>query len=157
YSTADGTATTANGDYVAKSGVLVFSPGGPLTQTIEVTVNGDRRDEPNESFFVNLSGAPNAYLVDAQGVVNITDAEPRLSIIGTSITEGNRGTKLLTFTVTLSFAYDAPVTVNFASSDGTATVANNDYRARAGTLTFNPGGPLTQTITITINGDRQRE
>src|SRR5262249_8077922 len=55
-----GTPTTADSDYVAKSGTLTFKPGEPLTQTITITVNGDRRGEQNENFYVNLSGAPNA-------------------------------------------------------------------------------------------------
>ncbi len=157
YSTANGTATTADSDYVLKSGTVTFNPGGPLTQTIDVTVNGDRRAEQNETFFVNLSGAPNAYITDAQGVATITDDEPRLTISNASVTEGNRGTKVITFTVTLSIAYDIPVTVDFATSDGSAKVSDNDYVAKSGTLTFNPGGPLTQTISITIIGDQKKE
>ena len=33
-----------------------------------VAVNGDTLDEANETFFVNLSNATNATLVDAQGI-----------------------------------------------------------------------------------------
>lgn len=44
------------------------------------------------------------------------------------------------------------VTVNYATADGTATTANNDYQSTTGTLTFNPG-TTSQTITVPINGD----
>ncbi|MCI0357225.1 MAG: FG-GAP-like repeat-containing protein [Planctomycetaceae bacterium] len=156
YTTADGSATTADGDYVAQTGTLTFNPGESLTQMIQIAVNGDRRGESNEAFVVNLSGAPNAFLTDAQGVGNITDDEPRITIDNASITEGNRGTKLLTFTVRLSTAYDLPVTVDFATADGSALVSDNDYVAAAGTVTFN-AGQLTQTISITINENRRKE
>jgi hypothetical protein len=84
------------------------------------------------------------------------DNEPRLSINSPSITEGDSGTKLLTFTVTLSAAYDQSVTVHYATQDGSAT-SGSDYVAKSGNLTFNPNGPLTQTITVTIKGDKQKE
>jgi Calx-beta domain/FG-GAP-like repeat len=46
--------------------------------------------------------------------------------------------------------------VNFATADGSATVADHDYVASAGTLHFGDG-VNTQTISITINGDVQPE
>ena len=54
YATANGTAV-APGDYTAASGTLTFTPG-VTTQTLTVPVNGDTLNEPNETFFVNLSG-----------------------------------------------------------------------------------------------------
>ena len=62
----------------------------------------------------------------------------------------------MTFTVTLSAAYDQAVTVNYATHDGTATVADNDYVATSGTLTFAPG-QTTKTFTVTIKGDKKKE
>jgi len=70
YATANGTARTWDGDYVAKSGTLKFAPG-ETTKTITVLVNGDRRWEMDEHFFVNLSGAKNATVADAQAVGTI--------------------------------------------------------------------------------------
>lgn len=76
YATADGSATTANSDYVAKSGTLTFSPS-VATQTIDVVINGDTNVEPNETFVINLSSPTNASLSDAQGVGTIvTDEAP---------------------------------------------------------------------------------
>lgn len=71
YTTANGTAT-AGGDYVSVSGTATF-PAGSTTQPIAVTVNGDLVDEPNETFFVNLSSATNATIADNQGLGTITD------------------------------------------------------------------------------------
>ena len=71
--------------------------------------------------------------------------------------EGKTGqTTLFTFTVTLSAAYDQPVTMSFQTVNGTATTGDNDYVARTGTLTFNPG-ETTKTITIEVIGDHKRE
>jgi hypothetical protein len=74
YGTANGTAKTGDGDFIAKSGTLKFTPG-ETTKTITVQVNGDRRWEWDEHFFVNLSGAKNATVADAQAVGTILNDE----------------------------------------------------------------------------------
>src|SRR5437016_5529813 len=63
FATANGTAS-AGSDYTAASGTLTFAPG-QLSQTVTVLVNGDRLGEPNETFFVNLSAAPNGMATNA--------------------------------------------------------------------------------------------
>jgi probable HAF family extracellular repeat protein len=154
FATANGTATAA--DYQARSGTVTFAPG-ETTKTITVAVNGDRLGEANETFFVNLSGATNATLTDGQAVGTIIDDEPRVSIGDVTKSEGRKGqTTLFTFTVTLSAAYDQPVTVSFATRNGTAKTSNNDYVARSGTITFAPG-ETTKTVTIEVKGDDRRE
>ena len=65
-------------------------------------------------------------------------------------------TTLFTFTVTLSAAYDQPVTMSYQTVNGTATTADNDYAAKTGTLTFNPG-ETTKTITIEVKADNRKE
>ena len=147
YKTADGTAT-AGSDYNAVFGRLTFARG-ETTKSILVPVIGDRLAEPNETFFVNLSGANNAKIAHGQGVVTIVDDEPRLSISNPSVVNGYYGP--MTFTVSLSAAYDQAVTVNFATQDNTA-IAGWDYLATSGTLTFAPG-ETTKTITVQITGN----
>jgi hypothetical protein len=49
FATSDGSAQ-AGGDYVATSGTLTFTAGGPASQTISVTIHGDATPEPNEAF-----------------------------------------------------------------------------------------------------------
>jgi len=66
FATADGSATTADGDYQATSGTATFPPGS-TSQPVSVTVNGDTQFEGNESFFVNLSNPVGATIGDAQG------------------------------------------------------------------------------------------
>jgi chitinase len=153
YATADGSAA-AGSDYQAASGTLTI-PAGQTTGTITVLVNGDRLAEANETFIVNLSNPTNATIADGTGVGTIVDDEPRISISDTTVTEGNTGSRSATFTVTLSAAYDAPVTVNYATADGSATVGS-DYQATSGTLTI-PAGQTSGTITVLVNGDRLAE
>jgi Calx-beta domain-containing protein len=71
FATANG-AARAPGDYYAKSGKLTFSPG-TTSRVVSVWVRGDRRDERNETFFVNLSRAVNAIFADRQGRATIVD------------------------------------------------------------------------------------
>ena len=155
YSTGNGTAS-AGSDYQTASGTLTFAPG-ETSKTITVPVIGDRLGEPNETFVVNLSSPTNANIADGQGVGTITDDEPRISISDVTRAEGKKGqTTLFTFTVTLSAAYDQPVTMSFRTANGTATTGNNDYVARTGTLTFAPG-ETTKEVTIEVKGDSKRE
>ena len=68
FSTADG-AASAGSDYQAASGTVTFNPS-ETTKTIPITVNGDLLDEPNETFFVNLSNATNGAILDNRGSGN---------------------------------------------------------------------------------------
>jgi ELWxxDGT repeat protein len=154
YSTANGTAA-AKSDYLATSGTLTFA-SGELSQTITVMVKGDRRGEKDETLFVNLSAPTNATLADDQGQLTIIDDEPKISINDASIIEGDAGTRLLVFTVTLSLPYDQLVTVSYKTVDGQAKVADLDYIAQTGTLAFNPG-ETSKTIAIEIIGDTKVE
>ena len=65
--TADNSATTANNDYVAKSLTGQTIPAGSSTYTFSVLVNGDTTEEPDETFFVNVTNATGATVVDGQG------------------------------------------------------------------------------------------
>jgi hypothetical protein len=65
--------------------------------------------------------------------------------------EGDAGSSLMTFNVTLSGASSVPVSVNYATADGTAK-AGSDYAARRGTLVF-PPGTTSQTLVVPIHGD----
>jgi Ca2+-binding RTX toxin-like protein len=80
-------------------------------------------------------------------------ALPSLSIKDITVTEGNTGTTNATFTVTLSGETFQPVTVNYATANGTAT-AGSDYTATTGTLIFNVNpGETSKQITVSVLGD----
>ncbi len=155
FTTEDGTANAIS-DYQSVSDTLTFAPG-ERSKTITVLVNGDRHAEPTETFSVILSGATNATIADGQALGTIVDDEPRISISDVSRREGRKGrTTRFSFTVSLSAAYDQPVTVSFGTMDGTATKRNGDYIARSGNLTFRPG-ETAKTITVEAKGDSRRE
>lgn len=69
YSTANGTAT-AGTDYDAAAGTLTI-PAGQVLRSIEVTVRGDRKREPDEVFFVNLTNLSGATIVDGKGTATL--------------------------------------------------------------------------------------
>src|SRR5262245_6958149 len=144
-------AATAGSDYQAVSGTLTFAPG-ETSKLILVPVYGDRRVEFDEHFDVLPSHPKGANMVGWWGQVTILDSSPTLGISTESVTApAGQGTASMTFTLSLSAAYDLPITVNFATVDGSAR-AGEDYVASSGTLTFAPG-ETTKTITIQILGD----
>ena len=154
YDTVNGTASSG-ADYAAASGTLTFA-AGQTSKTISVVVNGDRAGELDENVLVNLSNASSGSIIgDGQGKITIVDDEPRISMSGVSKMEGNSGTTPFNFVVSLSAAYDATVTVNFATQAQQAT-APGDFEAKSGTLTFAPG-QTSKIVTINIRGDRTRE
>jgi hypothetical protein len=71
--TADGTATVANNDYVARSLTGQTIPSGSTTYAFNVTINGDATPEPNESLFVNVTNITGATAGDAQGIGTINN------------------------------------------------------------------------------------
>ena len=157
YYTWNGTwdgAATPGSDYQAVSGTLTFAPG-ETTKIITVLVNGDRVGEPNEQFQLRLANPGSNDLV-TWASATVLDDEPRISISDATRAEGKNRKTSFTFTVTLSVAYDQPVTMSYRTVNGTASTGDNDYVARSGTLTFAPG-ETTKTITIDVKGDTRKE
>jgi hypothetical protein len=81
-----------------------------------------------------------------------------ISIADAKVREGSSGTTPMKFAVTLSAKNDAPVSVNYATSNGTAMggggcVDHVDYITQSGTVTFQTG-VSSGTITILVCGDK---
>lgn len=73
YDTADGTATKADGDYESVvNGTLTFAPGETV-KSVGVTVRGDTKAEPDETFTLILSAPVNATLGTATAIGTIRD------------------------------------------------------------------------------------
>ena len=143
YATANGTAT-APADYQAGNGTVSF-PAGQTAQQVSIQVNGDLLDEIDESFLVNLTNASNAVTTDPQGVGTITDNDPlpALAVNDVTVTEGDAGTVNANFTVSLNAPSGRPVSVAYATANGTA-IAPADYTALAGRSTSLPGRPRSR-------------
>jgi hypothetical protein len=156
YSTSDGSATTADGDYTAASGTLTFSGTDGETETVTVSVTGDTVVEPDETFTVSLGTPSNASVSVSDGTGQGTiqnDDSATVAIDDVSQVEGDAGTSTFTFTVTLSGEVPGGFTVPYSTADGTATTADGDYTAASGTLTFSGTDSETQTISVDVTGD----
>lgn len=78
FNTQDGTALAAANDYVANLGTVKI-PAGQTSVDIVVQVNGDLAVEDDEVFFVKLTAATNASILDSQATGTIlNDDEIRL-------------------------------------------------------------------------------
>ena len=71
--------------------------------------------------------------------------------------ETDSGTTTFTFTVTLDEAVAGGSSVDFTTTDGSATTADSDYVAASGTLNFTGTAGETQIIGVTVNGDSTLE
>jgi hypothetical protein len=76
---------------------------------------------------------------------------PSLAVGDAMVTEGDSGAKNAVFTVSLSAASAGPVTVDYATADGSAT-APGDYAATSGTLSFAPG-ELSKQVAVAVVGE----
>ena len=94
FSTANGSATEADGDYTAASGVLTFHPG-ETEQLIHVPVLGDLKREGDETLTVTLAmPMGNDVTIDpmaksATGTIANDDPIPTISIADVTVTEGD--------------------------------------------------------------------
>jgi hypothetical protein len=76
---------------------------------------------------------------------------PSLAVSDALVTEGDSGTKNALFTISLSAASAGPVTVDYATADGSAK-APRDYAAATGTLTF-AAGELSKQVAVAVVGE----
>ena len=152
YRTVDGTAV-AGSDYKSASGELRFEPG-ETTQTVSVETLEDELSEDAERFTVELSAASVATVSDGigEGTISDDDDAPELSIDDApAVSEGETAE----FTVRLSEASGAAVSVSYRTVDGTA-VAGSDYKSASGELRFEPG-EAARTVTVETLADELAE
>jgi hypothetical protein len=156
FATTDGTAL-AGADYIATSGVVTFAPG-EVSQPIVVATIVETIYESDETLFVDLTNPVNATIADSQGQGTITndDGVPSLSITDATAIEPAGGPADFVFIISLSNLSAQSITVDFATADGTATVAGGDYVATSGTLTFAPGDS-SYPVAVTVNDDALSE
>ena len=145
YTTVSGTAAPGM-DYTAGSGTVSFPPYS-VSQTVAVNLVNHLIAEPTLSFGLDLSAPTHAVLVVATATAQIINvhAGPGLSVDSPSapLSQG-----ALVFTVTLNSPSGLPVSVSYATVDGSAK-APVDYGPAAGTLTFAPG-QLSLTVSVTL-------
>jgi hypothetical protein len=152
YTTVNGTADGS--DYQFANGLITFNPG-ELSESINISVNGDTQVEANETFYVNLSNAVNATIVRAQGTGTILndDAPSQATAVQFAQTTYNVQEDLGVMTVTVVRTGDTSgaSSVDYKTVDGTAT-QKADFEYAAGTLNFAPG-ETGKTFQILLNED----
>ncbi|MEM7323774.1 MAG: Calx-beta domain-containing protein, partial [Actinomycetota bacterium] len=156
YNLFDTGSATADVDYRDFTQTVFFGQG-QNTITRAIRVYGDNIPEPTETFEIRISNPSNATIGDDTGVITIIDndnyvppAGPTVSVADAAVTEGDApGT--VDLSLTLSEPVANPVTVELATSDGSA-VAGSDYVAFTGTVTF-PANQTTILQPVGIIGD----
>ncbi|WP_220034759.1 beta strand repeat-containing protein [Psychrobacter fozii] len=130
-----------------------FSVDVPANSTdgiiVRVPTTNDNIDEPDETITLTASATDQVTLSTATGTIIDNDDAPVISIVGATLVNEDAGT--VTYTVSLTNPSSTAVTVDYATSNGTAT-AGADYGASSGTLTFAPG-EVTKTVTVAITDD----
>ncbi|MFN8439496.1 MAG: Calx-beta domain-containing protein [Caldilineaceae bacterium] len=152
YTVTAGSATSGVDFSGALTGVVAFAPG-QISQTVDLQIIGDLLVEKDETVNLTLANPQFATLgiADATGII-LNDDSVTITLANASVLEGNSGTSSLVFTATLDQPLANSITLNFTTSDNTATTADNDYVASNGQITF-AAGETSQTITVTVNGD----
>ncbi|MGH3372409.1 MAG: Calx-beta domain-containing protein, partial [Nocardioidaceae bacterium] len=151
YSTADGTAT-AGADYLATAGVLTFGPGA-TTRTFSVPLRNDTVVDGVKTALVMLgavSGGARGPQSTAVLTIEDNDAGGAFRFSGPTYSVSG-GAAVATITVVRTGGLASGVTIDFATSDGTAT-AGQTYAATAGTLAFG-AGETRRTFTVPLPGD----
>ncbi|MFT3954992.1 MAG: Calx-beta domain-containing protein [Piscinibacter sp.] len=156
YTTANGTAS-AGADYAGTNGTLTFAVGETV-KTVTVDINDDTSAEGLERFFLNLSNASGATILDGQGVATIgandatAVAQARISVSDMIVGEGDGYVDVV---VSLAAPAQGVVTVNYTYGNETAANAY-DYHGYTGTLNF-AAGETTKVVRIEIEDDAVAE
>ena len=159
-------------DFAGGVGSITFAAGDNTTQSFTIDINDDAIVELDEELQVVLFGLDAGAIQDADNSdVSIASASDTFTVIDNdsagisindiTVTEGDDGHSLATFTLTLDTAVDTPVDVQVDTADGTAISVddgnngNTDFEAIvAGNVRFAGTAGETQTVSVRINGDQ---
>ncbi len=104
----------------------LYIANGPTNEIRRYSSQGQYMDDPVTSSASSLN-APIGMVFNAQGALLVSSRDAN------AVAQYDRGV-----VVTLSAASPSPVSVDYATADGTAT-AGTDYTTQIGTVTFAPG------------------
>lgn len=151
YATANGTAAGGQ-DFTPQSGTLNFADG-EVVKSFDIPINNDALDENDETINITLSNASPGVLLTPNPTAVLTiidnDNPPTMTIEDATHEEGNLGATQFSFRIQLSGASSFPISVEYASADGTATGAT-DYVPVSGTVNFAPGETLKNVVVQVI-------
>ena len=145
FASSDGTAT-AGADYTATSGTLTFAPGD-TTKTFAVRVLADTTDESNETATLTLSNASNGSIIDATGILTITDddtdGDPTVSSFSPA---DNEYSVTASDNVVITFSeavFDNGGNIRLFKKQGDTEVTS-DVTVSGTTVTINPSSDLSE-------------
>ncbi len=179
WATADTGTADGGVDYRADAGTVSFA-AGETKKTVSVVINGDAAAEKAEYFSVSLSASQGADVVDGSAIGTIFNAAQGLKVGDASVTEGNAGTRQLTFEVERVGVPTGAVTATWYTKDvptqgsaGAEALApvltayeelpvspaspGSDYTAVTNRTVSFAAGQTKATISVTVNGDTTAE
>ena len=156
YATSNGSAIGGQ-DYAPASGTLTFA-NGETSKSFTISITDDTLDEPNETINLTLSGPTGGAILGSpstavQTVIDNDLNHGALQFTGNYTAQENVG--LAAIQVTRTGGSDGAVSVNYATSNGTAT-GGQDYTPASGTLTF-ANGETSKSFTISLTDDTSDE
>jgi hypothetical protein len=117
-----------------------YLPTNTLTQSIQLTTGA------SEPYTMTVIGMDGTMYGMEDGILFALGKTPGISISDTTV---NNSATTATFTVSLDFPRTTPITVHYATADGTA-FAGTQYTNTFGDLTFNPG-QKSLNINVPVN------
>ena len=156
YLTLDSTALVAGADYVQQADTIYMNC--VLNDTIKIAINGDTKVELDEYFKVELreifsTNRPVSF-ADSVAIGTITNNDTaRITIDDVTMDEGDTSQTTFNFTITLDNDLDRAITVDYATCDSTATIADSDYLVNTGMLNFAGLANEKDTIMVQVIGD----
>jgi hypothetical protein len=132
-------------DFRGTSGTLTFA-AGDQSEPVAVGIFGDKTDEDDETYRVELSGnSAGTAIDDGTGVGTIADNDPEPTV---SVTDAVANEPInpsspnsAVFTVSLSSVSEKTVRVEYSTAEQNPpdAIEGTDYEAASGTLVFDPG------------------
>jgi subtilase family serine protease len=129
------------------------------TASYQISPEGTGTDPKENSVAAPVSGNTGPIVVTSTTQdpdVNLGIFQQSITIDNVTVTRPSSGVAPMVFTVTLAPANTNTIEVPYATSDGTATVANGDYLPTSGTLVF-AAGVTSETITVDAVGNLKIE
>ncbi|MBR0346643.1 MAG: ExeM/NucH family extracellular endonuclease, partial [Rudaea sp.] len=147
-----GTAGVLDGNAAANRTAKSYTISGlSIPNGGEIMLRWSDPDHPGSDHGLSIDD----FSVTAQG--GSSGGPPALSVDDVAKAEGDSGTTIFRFTISLSAPAPAGgVSFDIATADGTATVASGDYVANSASLTI-PAGATSTTFDVAVNGDTQVE
>jgi hypothetical protein len=144
-SATEGDSAAPGVDFRRTSGTLTFA-AGDRSEPVAIPIVGDRTDEDDETYRVELWGnSPGTGVGDGTGEGMITDNDPEPTVSVTDAVANEpvdaSSPNSAVFSVSLSSVSEKTVRVDYHTTERTPVEAieGTDYEAASGTLEFGPG------------------